>query len=211
MPVGAYGDIVVRENKRISITRPLHRWKPQIKIKSTGSSYGGMPFLGLSATVTLYARATIDSSCFRDSIWNAPPPATFSAYWDLDASNVAWKIDGAGTDESGVHYQYSGSGLESLRVKNGSGSMYSFDGSTMSFQICCDGLSFTQTFKAPDGSGGSSESSIPMCATIMDNSITLADDWSVAQGSYQDNIFGLQIDWNAFSAEPPFDKDGEPR
>ena len=216
MPVGAYGDIVVRENERISIPRPLHRWRPQIKIDTVSSSYP-FPFLHLNATVTLQARATIESGCFRDSISNDPPPATFDTDWDLDASNVAWKIDGEGTDPSGMHWQYNGSGLESLRAKGssaGAGSIYSFNGSTISFQVCCSNLSFTETYKAPDGSGGQDVTDTGFCATIWDNNlIVLADDWSVAGGSYQDNssVDPVQISWNAFSAEPPFDKDNEPR
>ena len=38
MPVGAYGDIVVRENGRTSIPRKLHRWRPQIKIDTTSNN-----------------------------------------------------------------------------------------------------------------------------------------------------------------------------
>jgi hypothetical protein len=201
---------VISDGNRKSIPRTLHRWKPQIKIKSTGDSYGGMPFMGLSATLTLHARATI-GSCFRDSVWNDPPPAIFETAWDLEASNIAWNINGAGTDAGGNHYQYSGSGLETLKAKDGSGSMWSFDGSTVSLQVCCDGLSYTWTIRAADGSASSGDSTTNMCATILDNSIVLEDDWTVARGTYQDQIFGLQVDWNAFSPEPPFAWDGEPR
>ena len=61
MPVGAYGDIVVRENGRTSIPRKLHRWRPQIKIDTTFT----LPqFLHLNATVTLLARATMECCLF---------------------------------------------------------------------------------------------------------------------------------------------------
>jgi len=215
MPVGAYGDIVIRENERISIPRPLHRWRPQIKIDTT-FIVSPFPFLHLNATVTLLARATIESWCFRDSILNDPPPATFDAYWDLDASNIAWKIDGEGTqtfDNGGyVQYKYNGSGLKSLRAINGDGNMWSFNGSTVSFGICGD-LSFTMTIKSPEGTS-QGETTAPFCATIWDNNlIALSDDWTVAGGSYQDNsgVDPVQINWNAFAAEPPFDMDNEPR
>ena len=53
-----------------------------------------------------------------------------------------------------------------------------------------------------------------LCATIMDNNIiALSDDWTVAGGSYQDLLwpYPIQINWNTFSAEPPFDPENEPR
>jgi len=217
MPVGAYGDIVIRENGRISIPRPLHRWRPQIKIDTT-LIVSPFPFLHLNATVTLLARATIDSWCFRDSIWNDPPPATFTTDWDIDGSNIAWKIDGSGTqtyDLYSMFYQYTGSGLESFRAAECSGSFYSFNGSTASFHICCSKLPFTMTFKGSDGAGGQDKPDLGFCATIWDdNIIALSDDWTVAKGTYQDNNSGVdpvQISWNAFPAEPPFDMDNEPR
>jgi hypothetical protein len=217
MPVGAYGDMVIRENGRVSIARPLHRWRPQLKIDTTIIN-SLFPFLHLNATVTLLARATVDSWCFRESAWIDPPPATFNTYWDIDGSNIAWTIDGSGTqtyDEYSMSYQYTGSGLESCRAAECSGSFYSFDGVTASFQICCSKLPFTVTFKGSDGAGGQDNPDLSFCATIWeDNVIALADDWSVAGGSHQDNISSLdpiQISWNAFSAEPPFDQEKEPR
>jgi hypothetical protein len=216
MPVGAYGDIVIRENGRISIPRPLHRWRPQIKIDTTLIN-SPFPFLHLNATATLQARATIDSWCFRESIWIDPPPATFNTHWDIDGSNIAWKIDGSGTqtyDEYSMFYQYTGSGLESFKKAECSGSFYSFDGVTASFQLCCSKLPFTMTFRGSDGAGGQDTPDLSFCATVWDNNgITLADDWTVTGGSCQDisSIDPVQISWNAFSAEPPFDQDKEAR
>jgi hypothetical protein len=216
MPVGAYGDMVIRESGRISIARPLHRWRPQIKIDTTLIN-SLFPFLHLNATATLQARATIDSWCFRESTWIDPPPATFNTYWDIDGSNIAWTIDGSGTqtyDEYSISYQYTGSGLESFRKAECSGSFYSFDGSTASFQICCSKLPFTMTFRGSDGAGGQDTPDFSFCATIWeDNTIALADDWSVAGGSHQDisSLDPVQISWNTFSAEPPFDPEKEPR
>jgi hypothetical protein len=113
-----------------------------------------------------------------------------------------------------MFYQYTGSGLESFRAAECSGSFYSFNGSTVSFQICCSKLPFTVTFKGSDGAGGQDKSDLGFCATIWDdNIIALSDDWTVAKGSYQDNsgVDPVQISWNAFPAEPPFDMDNEPR
>ncbi len=97
MPVGAYGDIVVRENGRTSIPRKLHRWRPQIKIGTTSDTLLNSVH-DINATVTLLARATMDMLSFRDSAWNDPPPAVFHAAWDIEGSNIAWKIDGSGTE-----------------------------------------------------------------------------------------------------------------
>jgi hypothetical protein len=70
------------------------------------------------------------------------------------------------------------------------------------------------TFKGSDGAGGQDTPDLSFCATIWDDTmIALSDDWTVAGGSYQDTsgVDPVQINWNAFSPEPPFDKDGEPR
>jgi hypothetical protein len=221
MPVGAYGDIVVHENGRTSIPRKLHRWRPQIKIDTTTNN-GYPPFMHINATVTLLARATMETLSFRDSAWNDPPPAVFDAGWDLEGSNVAWKIDGSGTetyDDTSITYQYNGSGLESFKAleaksySNG-GTLYTFNGSTIAFQVCVGGLSYTMTQKISDGSSSQGVYDTGFCATIWDNNIiALSDDWTVAGGSYQDLLWPhpIQINWNTFSAEPPFDPENEPR
>lgn len=224
IPAGAYGDIVLTDNGRKSIPRPLHRWKPQIKIEQTSNLYP--PFLHLTATVTLQARATIDSWCFRDSVWNDPPAATFNTDWDSNSSNIAWKIDGQGTqtfDEGySMLYQYSGSGLDSFEKAECSGSFGTFYGSTVYFDISCGNLPYTMTFKGSDGVGGQSEATFSFYASLMDTNAvpvpgaytaTLEDDWSVEGGLYEDTsgIDPVTIQWNAFSADPPFDINGEPR
>ena len=92
--------------------------------------------------------------------------------------------------------------------------IYTLNGSTIAFQVCVDGLSYTMTFNGSDGSGGQDATYTGLCATIWDNNIiALSDDWTVAGGSYQDLLwpYPIQINWNTFSAEPPFDKDNEPR
>jgi hypothetical protein len=210
VPVTAYGDLVITDGERESIPRPIYRWKPQFKIKYTGANYGAMPFMQLNGTLTLQARAGM-GSCFRDSVWNDPPTAVFDAPWDLEVSTIGWSISGAGKDEGGNNYQYSGSDIATLKAKNGTGSMWSYDGETLSLQVCCDDLKYNLTLKAADGTVGSFDSSTNMCATIFYKSDVLSDDWSVEKGSYHDDIYELQIDWNAFSPEPLFDEENEPR
>jgi hypothetical protein len=219
LPAGAYGDILVHENERVSIPRTLHRWRPQIKMDRTYTTFP-FPFMHINTTFTLLARATMDTLSFRDSAWNDPPPAVFDARWDYDGSNVAWKIDGQGTDENDMFWQYNGSGLESLKALDAkdtfdAGNMYTLNGSTIAFQVCCSSLSFTYQFRAFDGSGGQDQYGDSLCGTIWDNNlITLSDDWSVAADSYKDTMGYLDptnISWNAFQAEPPFDSENEPR
>jgi hypothetical protein len=46
------------------------------------------------------------------------------------------------------------------------------------------------------------------------DNISISDDWGVFSDSFQADVAGggmAQISWNQFSAEPPFDKDSEPR
>ena len=90
----------------------------------------------INATVTLLARATMDSLSFRDSAWNDPPPAVFQAGWEIEGSNIAWKIDGSGTEtyeDYSISYQYNGSGLESLKALEAKGS-YSNGGTYLHFK-----------------------------------------------------------------------------
>jgi len=230
VPVGAYGDIVVRENERTSIPRLLHRWRPQIKVKSI-SSPEDMPFMQYDVTFTMQARATIGSGLkgsmltdplafpsFRDSIWNDPPPAQFAAWWDLSASNVAWKIDGEGSDGE-TYYKYEGSGLKPLTegVVGGdtTGIITNDSGTSVSLSIDA-ALPFTFTMKVLEtGDVLTYEGLLPIW--VQKDNITLSDDWGVFQASFQsDDICPpigcmAQISWNQFSADPPFDKDNEPR
>jgi hypothetical protein len=221
--VGAYGDIVIRENGRTSISRPLHRWKPQIKVKSIGSS-GIYPFIKYDITMTLHARSTIGlylpevltRDCFRDSIWNDPPPAQFAALWDVTASNIAWKVEGEGSDGD-YYYKYEGSGLkpliETYPPEPEDGILTDESGASVTLKVRAF-VPFTWTVKdLANGSVRTLETVLPIL--VKKDNIAISDDWGVFPASFQSDVVlggGMaQIDWNAFSAEPPFDKDKEPR
>jgi hypothetical protein len=220
VPVGAYGDIVVRENGRTSISRPLHRWKTQIKVTSI-SSPENFPGIKYDVTFTLQARSTIGlyipevvtRDCFRDSIWNDPPPAQFAAWWDVTASNVAYKIEGEGYSGD-QHFKYSGSGLKPLietyppDTKDGILTDESGTSVTLKIRVL---LPFTMTIE--NGSTKTFETAFPII--IEKDGIALSDDWGVFPASFQSDMLlpgGMaQISWNAFAADPPFDMDNEPR
>ena len=228
VPIYAYGDIVVQENERNSIPRTLHRWRPQIRVTSI-SSPDGYPFLKYNANFTLQARSTINAGllgpifAFRDSVWNDPPPAQFAAWWDFTASNVAWKVEGEGSDGE-FYYKYEGSGLkpliEMLPGPQSStvviGIMTDESGTSGSLCLEIDMLPFTMTIKTLEtGDVQTLPGMIPI--HVQKDKITILEDWSVFPASFQSDV-GLgsmsqmaQIDWNQFSAEPPFDTDNEPR
>ena len=233
VPVGAFGDIVVRENGRTSISRPLHRWKPQIKVKSI-SSPDGFPFMKYEVTYTMHARATlgfIDPSfsirdCFRDSVSNDPPPAQFQAWWDPTASNVAWKVEGEGSDGE-LYYKYEGSGLKSIIELGGSldpgsviqGIWTDKSGTSVSLSIRVP-IPFTVTIKDASGLVNNTLDA-QLAFLVKKDNIAISDDWGVFPASFQGEVLTAafeggvnsmaQIDWNTFSAEPPFDKISEPR
>jgi len=225
VPVGAYGDIVVRANDRTSIPRILHRWKTQIKVTSI-SSPEGFPFMKYEATLTMHARSTIGfinpwgviQDSFRDSVWDDPPPAHFAAYWDLSASNVAWKIEGEGSDGE-LSYKYEGSGLKPLIEVTGDiqpGAIFTDESGTLVSLRVRAIVPFTMTIKALEAGETITQQDIPLSILVQKENISLADDWSVFPASFQSDVIPplgsmAQISWNGFPAEPPFDKNTEPR
>lgn len=205
-PVGAFGDIVVAESGRTSINRPLHRWRPQITI--TGKEWGGMQY---TITFTLQARATVRADAYRTDIWSDPPPATFSTYWDLEASVVGWQFSGSSTTPGYPRYTWSGSGLRALSEVNGSGEFRTNDAGTL-VDLAASAYLTYNTFVDEGGSSYTMTSTNEYGFSRED--VPLGPDWTVAGASYDPPVGvgdTVHIEWNAFTPTPPFDPSGEPR
>lgn len=203
-PVGAFGDIVVAEGGRTSINRPLHRWRPQIQINGTDSL--GMQY---TITLTLQARATVNSESYRAEMWNDPPPATFNTFWDRQACVIGWQVSGSGTS-GGKHYTWSGSGLRTFTNNEGGYFRTNDAGTAVDFAVSAD---ITYNVTVVDG-GSSSTTSDTRQITVVGSGVGLSSNWTVAGATFQDSV-GLgdpaNITWSAFAPTPPFDPLGEPR
>jgi hypothetical protein len=203
-----FGDLTVVEDNRLSIPRVVHRWRPQIKVESTGGS-GPQ----ITATLTLHARSTLDSNSFRESVWDPAPPATFDTVWDPEACSIGWQVSGQYTDgcETTV---YSGNGLEMFdpsehnngflrAVADGSGVHVEFDVTapiryTATTTNTCENTTFT--------------SEVTESINVWKDDVPLSSNWTIGAASYTTgNYWPRQISWNAVAAEPPFDPDAEPR
>jgi hypothetical protein len=209
-PVGAYGDIVVEEGGRTSMARTWHRWKPQIKVK------GNKGAIQYEVTFTLHARASVNT--FRQSIWDTPPPAGFQTRWDPDASFVSWTVSGqevvddivVGAD---LYVTYSGSGLRALGSGEGGYITTKQNGSLVYLEVYAY-ITYIRTQKRENSSDPPTSKEEKHQVLVTRDDVILSSNWTVGAESYKQHVgwFGnAQVSWNAFSADPPFNNDTEPR
>lgn len=205
--VASWGDMVLSQDGRIGIARPLHRWRPSISV--TGGTGGPI----VNATFTLQGRATIDGGSLRASPWADPPIAQFQADWDKPASLIAWNITGESTSTSGdYHYSYSGAGSRAFGDNDG-GSLESQGNGTTARLYAYGQVTYTTTVTDLNTSAQSSSDDTATISVDREG-LALGADWTVAAGAYTENNTSLgdvQMNWNAFSPTPPFDPQAEPR
>ncbi len=204
-PSALYGDIIVTEAGRTSVARPLRRFRPQVSF--SGSS-GGMTY---SATLTLYARATLDSTAFRTNVTDNAPTAHFgTTYFEPAACTLGWTVSGQETSGDYV-YQYSGNGLRALTDAETGTLECNSSGTTV--RLSAQGtIRYTVAWtNTKTGAQGSYETDASL--SVDRSGLSLSSNWTIASASYTTSagVPGTaQVSWNAFTAEPPFDNN-EPR
>lgn len=205
--VTSYGDMVLSQDGRMGIARPLHRWRPSISV--TGGTGGRV----VNATFTLQGRATIDGGSLRASPWADPPAAQFQAYWDKPASFIAWNITGESTSTSGdYHYSYSGTGSRAFGDNDGGLLESQGNGTTARLSAYAQVTYTTTGIDLSTGEQWSGDNTVTI--SVDREGLALGADWTVAAGAYTENNTSLgdvQMNWNAFTPTPPFDPQTEPR
>jgi len=203
-----FGDLTVVEDNRLSIPRVVHRWRPQIKVESAGDSGPHV-----TATFTLHARSTLDSSSFRESVWDPAPAATFDTVWDPEACSIGWQVSGQYTDgcETTV---YAGNGLEMFDPsKHNNGFLRAVaDGSGVHVELDVTApIRYTAT-TTNTCENTISSSEVTESINVWKDDVSLSSNWTIGAASYTVGTdWPRQISWNAVAAEPPFDPDTEPR
>ena len=198
LPVGAFGELVATEDDRLSISRTVHRWKPQITMQ------GKFGYLNYTVNLSLHARAMVDS--YRYFPTDALPPATFDTVWDKEACTVSWQVSGEESDgEKSV--KYTGSGLRTFGDYEG-GTFWTYDGVTATIEVSTQ-ISVTTTETTPSGQTSYEE----QVWLGFDRDVPISSTWAIAAQSFEDDDgYGTsQISWGAFSADPPFKSELEPR
>ena len=198
IPVGAFGELVASEDDRLSIARTVHRWKPQITMQ------GKSGYLNYTVNLSLHARAMVDS--YRYFPTDPLPPATFDTVWDKEACTVSWQVSGEESDGEKT-VKYTGSGLRTFGDYEG-GTFCTVDGVTATIEVTTQ-ISVTTTETTASGQT-SYEEQVWLGIT---RDVPISSTWAIAAQSFEDDDgYGTsQISWGAFSAEPPFDSEKEPR
>lgn len=205
-PTAAYGQMVLKQADRTSIPRILHRWRPVLEITGTGGP--ARPGLTYTATVVGHARGMVANG--RTASWLDPPPAEFGALiWDNPHCTAGWNVSGEGDYAEGVHMKYSGSGLRVFEKDEVGTLYYNSGGGSASLTF---GVHLPATMEIT--AGNISISSIFLGVAAVVNDAQVSEDWTVLSGAAQamDTAGGaVNVKWNSFACEPPFDPVSEPR
>ncbi len=217
IPSGAYGDLVVTENERKSISRTVYKWNPKIRIQgSYKDDYGQEQY---TVNLSLHARATISAESLRENPFeDALPPAGFTTEFEREASVISWTISGSRGES--VIYTSSGSGNHVFRDSD-SGFMFYTYGTIGGFAM---GGSITFPYKQTVTGEGISltedeEYSLTWASATTDVFDLLTSNWTVIEGlrssteesPYVNSVISQTDSWNEFSADPVFEAFVEPR